>query len=256
MSYAIDERNSERQQLLAQMLNPLTRQVLDRIPRDSIAKILDLGCGQGHTTRMLAEHFPNASWTGFEYDAALVAQASADLSNPPGIAFQQGDASQLPFPDASFDLVFTRYMLLHVPDPAEVIREMFRVTRPGGFVVAYEPDCCIEFCYPPNAAMERMSYLWRHLFPHPLMGRQLVHLFRSAGAANYSAGAVLGMDHDQGFYKRWYRMTAEAVGPAAIAKKLMTAEEFDTLLDSARQLEANPQSVCFKLPDVWVIANT
>ena len=121
-------------------------------------------------------------------------------------------------------------------------------------MVAYEPDCWMEFSYPPNAAMERMSYLWRHLFPHPLMGRQLVHLFRAAGAANYSVGAVLGMDHDQGFYKRWYRMTAEAVGPAAISKKLMTAEEFDALLDSARELEADPQSVCFKLPDVWVIA--
>jgi ubiquinone/menaquinone biosynthesis C-methylase UbiE len=173
------------------MLNPLTLQVLDRIPRDSITKILDLGCGHGHTTRMLAEQFPHASWTGFEYDPALVALASADPSNPPGIAFQQGDASQLPYPDASFDLLFTRYMLLHVSDPLVVLREMFRVTRPGGFVVAYEPDCCIEFCYPSNAALERMSYLWRHLFPHPLMGRQLVHLFRSAGAVNYSAGALL-----------------------------------------------------------------
>ena len=110
MSYAIDERNSERQDLLAKMLNPLTRPVLDRIPPDSVAKMLDLGCGQGHTTRMLAEQFPNASATGVEYDAALVAQASADPSNPPRIGFQQGDASRLPFPSASFDLVFTRYM--------------------------------------------------------------------------------------------------------------------------------------------------
>lgn len=208
MSYVIDERNAERQQLLAQMLNPLTREVLDRVPSDSVNTILDLGCGHGHTTRMLAKQFPNASWTGYECDALLVALASADASNPPGITFQQGDAAQLPYPEASFDLVFTRYMLLHVSDPLQVIREMFRVARPGGFVVAYEPDCCIEFCYPPNAALERMSYLWRHLFPHPLMGRRLVHLFRSAGAVTYSAGALLGMDHDQGFYKRWYRMTA------------------------------------------------
>jgi trans-aconitate methyltransferase len=73
VSYAIDERNSERQQLLAEMLNPLTRQVLDRVPRDSIARVLDLGCGHGHTTRMHAEQLPNTSRTGFEYDAALVA---------------------------------------------------------------------------------------------------------------------------------------------------------------------------------------
>ena len=181
----------------------------------------------------------------FRIDEALVDRARADPSNPPGISFQQGDAAELPFPDASFDFVFTRYMLLHVPDPPRVLREMFRVTRPSGFVVAYEPDCCIEFCYPPNAAMDRMSYLWRHLFPHPLMGRQLVHLFRSAGATNYSAGAVLGMDHDQGFYKRWYRMTAEAVGPAAISTNLMTSEEFDALVASARELEADFHSVVF-----------
>jgi ubiquinone/menaquinone biosynthesis C-methylase UbiE len=255
MSYAINETNAERQDLLAQMLNPLTSPVLDRIPRDSINTILDLGCGHGHTTRLLAEQFPEASAIGFEYDEALVARACAHPTNPPGISFQQGDAAKLPFPDTSFDLVFTRYMLLHVSEPPRVVREMLRVTRPGGFVVAYEPDCCIEFCYPPNAAMDRMSFLWRHLFPHPLMGRQLVHLFRSAGAKNYSAGAVLGMDHDQGFYKRWYRMTAEAVGPAAIATNLLSAEEFDALIVSARALEADSQSVVFKLPDVWVIAN-
>jgi hypothetical protein len=85
--------------------------------------------------------------------------------------------------------------------------------------------------------------------------RQLVHLFRSAGAAIYSTGAVLGMDHDQGIYQRWYRMTAEAVRPAAIARKRMTPKEFDDLLASARELEADPQAVCFKFPDVWVIAN-
>jgi SAM-dependent methyltransferase len=240
---------------LAQMLNPLTREVLDRIPLDGVTRILDLGCGQGNTTRMLAGHFPNAATIGLDYDAALIAQASANPDNSSGTRFLQADAARIPYAAASFDLVFTRYLLLHVPDPPGVIREMVRITRPGGFVVAYEPDCCMDFCFPPNAAVERMSYLWRNLFPHPLIGRELVHLFRSAGVANYSAGAVLGMDHDRGVYQRWYRMTAEAIGPAAISRKLMTPEEFDALLACARQLEADHQSVCFKLPDVWVIAN-
>src|SRR5207247_9407727 len=83
---------------------------------------------------------------------------------------------------------------------------MLRVTRAGGFVVAYEPDCCVEFCYPPNAAMERMSYLWRNLFPYPLMGRELDHLFRSAGATRFSVGAVLGLDYDPGLHQPWYRV--------------------------------------------------
>jgi hypothetical protein len=90
---------------------------------------------------------------------------------------------------------------------------------------------------------------------HPLIGRQLVHFFRAAGARNYSAGAVLGMDHDQGLYKRWYRMTAEAVRPAAISMNLMSSEEFDPLVATLRELEADFHSVVFKFPDVWVIAN-
>ena len=64
------------------------------------------------------------------------------------------------------------------------------------------------------------------------------------------------MDHGEGVYQRWYSMTAEAVGPAAIAKGVMTADEFDTLLASARErARSRPRVVCFKLPDVWVIAS-
>jgi ubiquinone/menaquinone biosynthesis C-methylase UbiE len=192
MSYAIDEQNAERQQLLARMLDPLTREVLDGVPRDSVKTILDLGCGHGHTTRMLSTQFPGAVATGCEHDAALVERAAADPQNPPGVRFQQGDAARLPFADGSFDLVFTRYMLLHVPDPPAGVREMLRVTRPGGFTVVFEPDCSGEFSYPPNPAMDRMSFLWRSLFPHALMGRQLLHLFRSAGAKDYRRGRSWG----------------------------------------------------------------
>ena len=103
--------------------------------------------------------------------------------------------------------------------------------------------------------MERMSYLWRHLFPHPLIGRQLVHLFRSAGAAIYSAGAVLGMDRDQGIVSaHWYRMTRKPSAPLP-SRKSYDSEGFDDLLASVRELKRTLSRVCFKLPDVWVIAN-
>ena len=244
-SYAIDERNAERQQLLAQMLNPLTREVLDRVPRDSIRKILDLGCGYGHTTRMLAEHFPAAFGIGFEYDALLVADASAHPANPPSIEFQQGDAARLPFPDASFDLVFTRYMLLHVSDPPTVIHEMLRVVRRGGFVVAYEPDCCIEFCYPPNAAMERMSYLSAPLVlasvdgpsTCPSFPRRRRHELFSRRAPRYGSRPGLlpnvGISDDRG----------SGGPPAAVGKELMTSGVFDALLASARELETDSHTV-------------
>jgi SAM-dependent methyltransferase len=255
MSYTIGEHNAERQQLLAQCLNPLTRPVLDRIPPASIHRILDLGCGQGNTTRLLADHFPHASALGLEYDPALVAHACLHSAEPSRILFEQGDAQCLLYPDASFDLTFARYLLLHLPDPLAAIREMLRVTRPGGFVIAFEPDCCVDFSYPPNPSLERMTYLWNKLFPNPLMGRQLIHLFRSAGAGCLSAGAAMGMDHETGIYQRLYRISAEAVGPAIAAKGLMTSDEYGTLIAGLRQLEADNLSTCFKFPDIWVIAS-
>src|SRR5262247_1696730 len=139
MSYTIDERNPKRQQLLARALEPSTREVLAKLPRIANARCLDLGCGQGNTTRLLAEAIGSTDCIGVEYDAALVEYAAAQV-NPAGVSFQQGDATRLPFPDASFDVVFCRYLMIHLTDPLLVVREMLRVLRPGGFAVAYEGD--------------------------------------------------------------------------------------------------------------------
>ena len=99
MSYVLAENNVERQQVLAECLDPLTLSVLNRIPRASIARILDIGCGQGNTTRLPAEHFPDASVTGLEYDPDLVPHAAAHAGNLSGINFEQGDASRLSHAD-------------------------------------------------------------------------------------------------------------------------------------------------------------
>src|SRR5215471_16019079 len=101
MSYTIDERNEERQQMLAQILNPLTRGVLKRIPKIPGGRCLDLGCGQGNTTRLLSEVLAARECIGVEYDASLVEYANSRSDNPPGVRFQQGDATKRDFPDGS-----------------------------------------------------------------------------------------------------------------------------------------------------------
>src|SRR5215467_3513533 len=98
MSYTIDERNLERQQVLAQCLNPLTLPVLERISPVKIRRVLDLGCGQGNTTRMLANYFTEANVTGVDRDAELLAYGGAQSGND-RIQFQQADATKLPFAD-------------------------------------------------------------------------------------------------------------------------------------------------------------
>ena len=254
MSYSIDERNPERQQLLAEILNPLTRQVLARLPEIPHARCLDLGCGQGNTTRCLAEVLRPTVCIGLEYDAGLVEYAKTRPENPPSVRFQQGDATQLAFADASFDLVFCRYLLIHMADPLRVIREMMRVVRPGGYAIAFEADFAIEFSHPDCAALVSINKLWQGLFQNPAAGRKLVHYFREAGASDIQAGAVMHLEHDATTLKRTYRLTAEATGAAAEAKGVLTADEVGEMIAGLTRMESDPSSVLVKFPDMWVIA--
>jgi ubiquinone/menaquinone biosynthesis C-methylase UbiE len=254
MSYTIDERNPERQQLLAELLNPPTRDVLARLPAMTNARVLDLGCGQGNTTRCLAHVLEPAVCVGLEYDDGLVDYAQTRVENPPSVQFQQGDATQLPFADASFDVAFCRYLLIHMADPVRVVREMMRVVRPGGFVVAFEADFAIELSHPPCAALASINKIWQGLFQNPSAGRRLVHYCRDAGASDIQAGALVQLEHDTTTLKRIYRLTAEATGPAAEAKGVLTATEVREMIAGLTRLEEDDSSVLVKFPDMWVIA--
>jgi ubiquinone/menaquinone biosynthesis C-methylase UbiE len=254
MSYAIDERNPERQRLLAAHLDPPTREILARLPPNPQARILDLGCGQGNTTRCLADVLRPASCLGIEFDPALVDYASTRDDNPPEVTFQQGDATKLPFPDASFDVAFCRYLLIHMTDPMAVVREMMRVVKPGGFAIAYEADFVVELSDPPCPALNSINKIWKGLFQNPSAGRRLVGYFRSAGATRIQAGALSLLEHEGTGLRRIYRLTAEATAPLAVSRGVMDQAEADAMVAGLIAQEENPQAVVIKFPDMWVIA--
>jgi len=255
MEYTLDEKNSERQYLLAKVLNPLTRPVLERAGVPAGARCLDLGCGQGNTTRLLWEVFNPAECVGLEYDAALVAQAAAHPENPAGIRFQQGDATNLEFADGSFDVVFCRYLLVHLPDPVAVIREMLRVAGRNGKVIAFEPDCATQIAYPPSWAIDRMAGIWDGLFADARIGRKLVSHFRAAGASQTESGAAQHLEYRDADCRRIYRLSMFSAEVPIKARGLLGENEFDELVRELERLEADPYAVVLKMPDIWVVAS-
>lgn len=108
------------------------------------ARALDVGCGAGALLTALAELVgPNGRVVGLDYAQPLLTTARERV-DAAGIGERvelvTGDAHHLPFVDASFDAVHVERVLMHLDDPGAAIREMRRVTRPGGWVVAAEPD--------------------------------------------------------------------------------------------------------------------
>jgi ubiquinone/menaquinone biosynthesis C-methylase UbiE len=97
----------------------------------------------------------------------------------------QGDAHHLPVGEGLFDLVYARYVLEHVHDPARVLAEMTRVVRPGGTVAVLENDISLVRFDPPCPAFDRawaaFGTLQRRLGGDGTIGRRLFRLLHGAG---------------------------------------------------------------------------
>lgn len=113
-----------------------------RLDLASVARALDVGCGVGHWGRLLLPRLGvGATLTGIDREPRWVSAAAA-VAAERGLAatYVVGDATRLPFDDAQFDLATCQTVLIHVPDPTAVLRELARVTKPGGLVLAVEPN--------------------------------------------------------------------------------------------------------------------
>ena len=107
---------------------------------DSTKCVLDVGSGVGGTSRCLAQEF-GCHVTGIDLTEEYC-RAAAMLSSKIGLEhlteFRQGDATQLPFPDQTFDVVWTEHVAMNIPDKALLYQEMYRVLKPGGTLAIYD----------------------------------------------------------------------------------------------------------------------
>lgn len=105
------------------------------------ARILDVACGTGESTRALRRRFPGSRIVAFDVSPYMAAVAERKLAGDPDIEVRCLDAERMPFEDGSFDLVTASLLFHELPravSPA-VLREMRRVVRAGGQVAVLEP---------------------------------------------------------------------------------------------------------------------
>jgi SAM-dependent methyltransferase len=118
--------------------------------------LVDIGCGKGMMGFMFSKHMPaGAQVYGVDFEPEYIEEAkqkaqSVYLHNDIRYDFRVGNASNIPLPDNLADLTLCQTLLIHVKDPRQVINEMMRITKPGGWVLALEPNNLV-----PNLMFDR-----------------------------------------------------------------------------------------------------
>jgi ubiquinone/menaquinone biosynthesis C-methylase UbiE len=160
-------------------------------------RLLDVGCGPGSITRGLAERVAPGDVIGLDLSKDTLEDARRDAAarGLRNLTFQEGSVYALPFPDASFDVVYAHQVFQHLRERDAALREMLRVLRPGGLAAVRDVDWRSVTYWPRDARLDRWIELhleaWYRNGGEPLMGRQLRALFNAAGVDDVEITAAV-----------------------------------------------------------------
>ena len=216
------------------------------------SRVLEAGCGVGAQTVILAAHSPQADITSIDVSEASVAQArqavaAAGFAN---VTLRQADIFDLPFAPESFDHVFLCFVLEHLARPAEALRKLLAVLKPGGTLTAIEGDHGSTFFHPDSEAARRaircQVELQARAGGNALIGRQLYPLLCAAGLDGVRVSPrMVYVDASrpglvEGFTKKTFAAMIAGVRAEALAADLAAAADFDQgVADLHRAAEAD-----------------
>lgn len=243
---------AQRLAALNEAMWPSSRALLERAGLEPGKTFLDVGCGAGALTACVAEL--GAEALGVDVDPAFVDRARAAH---PDLSFEPCSVFELDHLGRQFDVVYARYLLSHLPDPARAIRSMMAVTRPGGSVVLEDIDFDLHVAHPRPAAFDRYLDLYRAVVLHrggnPVLGRQLFALAQAEGLREVEVSVQVKIPRQP-----ITTLTLAGIREAVVREGFADDAEIDELLQELATLEADPTAFLSVAGtyQVWGLAGT
>ena len=246
-----------RLRILHGLYGPGTRHLLLGAGLRRGMRVADVGCGVGLVTALLAQLVgPEGQVVGIDFSGAQLAQARQRLASVGANAsFVEASATDTGLPPGSFDLVYCRFLLLHLPDPERALGEMRSLLKPEGLLVCEDGDLTSAGSEPPSA-LAAFADLWGRLGPKRGLDYTLARrLFQMVLAAGFPAPEITFNQPvvARGENKRFLELSVAEAGPAFIDAGLITAEALDRTLAEMRRLNADGTvlAVMPRMTQVW-----
>lgn len=200
--------------------------------------ILEAGCGVGAQTKIIAARNPDSDFLSIDISSDSIAEAeqtikSAGINN---VEFRQADIYDLPFDNVLFDSVIVCFVLEHLHDPPQALKELKRVLKKGGRIIVIEGDHGSTFFYPDSKnahlAIDCQIQLQKQSGGNSNIGRELYPLLNRAGFEEISVSPrMVYVDSSrqqlvEGFIKNTFTAMIEGVGDKAIAQGIIDPSTF------------------------------
>lgn len=238
----------ERLRTLSRVMHASTSSLLDRLNLHDGQICLDVGCGGGDATLEMARRVaPLGRAVGVDIDQTKLELASQEARQQ-GIAnvefrsldIRTGDGS------ADFDVVYSRFLLTHLSDPANAVSAFCRHLRPGGFVAVEDIDFDGSFAFPASRAFARYRELYcavvRGRGGDPTIGPRLPLLLEDCGFEHVEACVVQPIG-TRGEVKLMNPLTMENIADATVQDGLATREEVDHVVRELYEFAADPKTI-------------
>lgn len=224
------------------------------VPRlEAGQRLLDVGCGPGTITVDLAALVAPGEVVALDREAAVLDEV-AQLARERGLAnlvTTVGDVYALEFDDDAFDVAHAHQVLQHLSDPVAALREMRRVTRPGGLVAVRDADYAAMTWYPAEPRMERWKEVYREVArsngAEPDAGRRLLAWTQEAGFSSIESSASVWVFADperRGWWSETWaeRTVSSGIATRAVESGLASAEELADIAAGWRAWAQHPEA--------------
>ncbi len=203
------------------------------------SRVLEVGCGVGAQTIILAQKNPKALFTSIDISESSLTEAKKKVESKgfSNVRFQRGNIFNLSFGPESFDHVFVCFVLEHLSNPLEAIAVLKKLIRPGGTITVVEGDHGSTYFYPDSEAAHKAIQcqveLQKRGGGNALIGRELFPLLIKAGFESVRVSPrMVYVDSSkpelvEGFTKKTFTAMIEAVRNQAIEAGIIDRLTFD-----------------------------